>query len=166
MRRSVAAAVCTALAACAACGGEAQQDAAGARVAATSDTSDDAPNQASSEEWKHAGWDIIADRQKNAADRAAGLPVFPSSTFGPYLTHPIDVTGNGVYELTLGPLTAADAAAEQVGGRSWPGDTAFVADVRPELTTFMGADGKTYGRLILNVTEFEAPYKGFTAWTQ
>ena len=118
-------------------------------------------NDAQSETWKSIGADVVARRQAGPAE---GQPAF--DTFGPYLSQPVDVTGNGDYPVVIGPLNAADQEAEIIPGILIPEDIKFDARADHNFSTFTGADGSTYGRLVLHVSNFQSEYAALTIWTK
>jgi hypothetical protein len=99
-------------------------------------------------------------------------------TFGPYLTQPQDIKGEGPVVLTFGPLTDADvlrSPALPTGSRA-PLDSTFRIglDLNPKTNksdhvgydVVKGEDGNYYGKIQMMVTDFKGPYAGFTLWFQ
>ena len=117
-------------------------------------------NASSSDSWRNLGASIVANRQN------VNAVVPPDGWFGPYLSQPLNVTGNGDYSVTIGPLSQLDAGKSVVMTISLPGDLTFSANPSHELVTFKGGDGQTYGKFALQVTNYKTEYDGLTVWTQ
>jgi hypothetical protein len=114
---------------------------------------------AQSQAWASFGSVVIANRQKGPAP---GQPAF--DTFGPYLSQPVDITGDGDYSIIIGPLSVSDSHVPVIPGLHLPPDISFAPGVSSQMATFVGADGQTYGKFTLHVSNITSIYIGLTVW--
>ena len=130
-----------------------------------------ASNDSSSSSWSSIGEQIRQFRTRAQADKANGKLAIPDaiiSTFGPYETEPIDISDVGRYELTAGPLSAADADRGETGLHSinFPPDAddhiqwqINVADIQIVLL-----NGMPFVRIPITVIRVVQPYLGLRLW--
>jgi hypothetical protein len=134
-------------------------------------------NGSSSPQWLTSGTAIAQGRQDERSKQANGKSMFPNGTipsFGPYLTEPVDITKNGDYTLTAGPLRAEDST--NATGVGFPPDAEASFDLSGALVpgpqpgalqseaTVVVINGQRYLRVILHVKGFKQPYLGLRIW--
>lgn len=126
-------------------------------------------NDSTSASWLDVGNQIIQGRENQPPPPSSGSGVDTYvSSLGPYLTAPIDITGNGNYDMLAGPLTQADIANPKVAGVSLPPDVNGSFDVSIEMneSTVIQQEGSSYLDIPIVVSNFVQPYDGLTAWVQ
>jgi hypothetical protein len=129
-------------------------------------------NAASSPSWHNFGHTVTSERSQERSLVKAGSSPVPGAnipTFGPYLSLPIDVTGNGTYALLVGPIPTGTNLKGAINAISFPPDTRsyFTASVLPSVVPTTETIGShTYVSLNLIVSHFIQSYVGFSVWVQ
>jgi Clp amino terminal domain, pathogenicity island component len=131
----------------------------------SSEASGNRPNQSSSSSWVGMRPRLEEARRHRQSHPRPAMPP-PGPGFSPTLTSPIDVTGNGSYTVTGGPVPLSPGTPINPG-------VAFPRDIKqyfkldhshrskPYLVTI---EGETYVQASFTVREFEATYSGLRLW--
>jgi hypothetical protein len=82
-----------------------------------------------------------------------------------YPSLPINVTGNGTYEVSFGPLDASWDFPKHPTAVvfEWPWDTHFSV-VPAGMASIANVNGKRYFRIGISVTKYTRSYQGFTGY--
>jgi len=163
MKRRLALTIGVACLVAASCGG------ASARVEAKDDPGVvPADNDSTSSSWLDVGNQITAGR----ANRPVAPGVDPAnaqdSGFGPYLTEPLTIDGNGSFDLIAGPLSETDLANTHFAGVSFPPDIegAFDEQALLQNASVVQRGTDSFLDIPITVTNFQHGYEDLRAWVQ
>jgi hypothetical protein len=113
-----------------------------------------------------------ADERNRLLQFKARVGKFPGSNKAPgnagnwvYQSLPVNISGNGTYELLFGPLDQSfDFPKDPTAvAFDFPWDIHFTILPSGGVTT-VSIDGKRYFKVEASVTRYKQPYQGLTAW--
>ena len=119
--------------------------------------------------WAAEGQGLSQSKQEYAASDPSGFAGSANAgdNYFAYQSLPVDITGNGTYQLDFGPLDSGFNFPQSPSGYNteWPPDCYTMFRVaNTGIPSIVTIDGQQYLQTPIVISNFSAPYLQFTAW--